>query len=265
MTMPTPDTLLTAALRQLDAAPASDLTEAERSRADAAFARIVATPAGDAVPAEPGRPRRRRRRLLAGLGLAGAAGVAVPALFVGGGGAYGSWTPTPETLTGVAAARAGDACRASHAFPDERERVVVAERRGEWTYVLLTGPEGEATCLMPDELVARGVRSVHDDYFGSYNAGPPAPPVVGPDDLEDTGAMSGSTDEGWFTWTAGYVGSDVTGVTVHTSGGLDIEASVVGNRFAAWWPGVPPSSENPDDSWWFTVHLADGSSQSSEG
>ncbi|NYI44348.1 hypothetical protein BJ993_001428 [Nocardioides aromaticivorans] len=260
MNTPTAETLMTAAVRQLDPAPPAELTDAQRERADAMFARIVATPAEGGVPVEPVRPRRRRR-LLVGLGLASATGVAVPALLVGGGGAYGSWTPEPETLTGTAAARAGDVCRTSHAFPDARERVVVAERRGEWTYVLLSGPAGEATCLMPEEMVERGVRSVDDDYFGSYDADPPAAPVVAAGDIEETGAMSGSTDEGWFTWTAGFVGKDVTAVTVHTSSGLDIEASVVGNRFAAWWPGVPPSSANPDDSWSFTVHLADGTSR----
>lgn len=262
MNMPTAETLLTAALRQLDPAPASDLTDAQRERADAMFARIVATPAEGAVPVEPVRPRRRR--LLVGLGLAGVTGAALPALLLGGGGAYGSWTPKPETLTGVAAVEAGDVCRTSHAFPDERERVVVAERRGEWTYVLLAGPDSEATCLMPDAMVERGVRSVHDDFFGSHNAGPAAAPEVGHREIEETNAMSGSTEEGWFTWTAGFVGSDVAAVTVHTSSGLDIEASVVGNRFAAWWPGVPPSSENPDDSWSFTVHLADGTSRDVE-
>lgn len=260
---PTAETLMTAAVRQLDPAPAADLTDAERERADAMFARIVATPAAAEVPVEPVRPRRRRR-LLVGLGLAGATGVAVPAVLLGGGGAYGSWTPTPETLTGTAAAEAGATCRSALGFPDDGDEVAVAERRGEWTYVLLSGPAGEATCLMPDEVVERGVRSDGDDFFGSASTDRPVPPVVAPDGLEETGSMGGSTDEGWFTWTAGVVGSDVTGVTVHTSSGLDIEASVVGDRFAAWWPGVPPSSENPDDSWSFTVHLADGTSRDVE-
>ena len=43
MTRPAADTV-TEALRHLDPAPRVDLTEAERERADAAFARIVATP-----------------------------------------------------------------------------------------------------------------------------------------------------------------------------------------------------------------------------
>ena len=58
---------------------------------------------------------------------------------------------------------------------------------------------------------------------------------------------------------------DVTGVTVHVSSGLEIEASVVGDRFAAWWPSVEPSSDNPDESWTYTVHLADGSTRETDG
>ena len=73
--------------------------------------------------------------------------------------------------------------------------------------------------------------------------------------------MQASTDEGWFLWVEGYVGSDVTGVTVHTSSGLDIEASVAGNRFAAWWPGKVQSSNHPAETWSYTVQLADGSTR----
>ena len=57
------------------------------------------------------------------------------------------------------------------------------------------------------------------------------------------------------------MGSDVTGVTVHTSSGRDIEASVSGNRFAAWWPSDQQSSDHPAESWSYTVHLADGSTR----
>ena len=98
------DAVITATLRDLDPAPRTDLTEAERERADAAFARIVATPIDEPLPVEPGRPHRRRSRLLVTLGLAGAAGIAIPGLLLGGGNAYGSWTPTPVPLTDVDAA-----------------------------------------------------------------------------------------------------------------------------------------------------------------
>ena len=72
----TADTVITAALRHLDPAPRTDLTEADLERADAAFTRIVATPSDEPVPVEPDRPHRRRSRLLVPVGLVGAAGVA---------------------------------------------------------------------------------------------------------------------------------------------------------------------------------------------
>ena len=259
----TADAVITATLRHLDPASRTDLTKAELERADAAFARIVATPNDEPVTVEPNRPRRRRSRLVVAAGLAGAAGVAIPGLLFGGGTAYGSWTPTPEPLTDAAAAKAAATCRAALAEPDRGERVAVAERRGEWTYVLLAGPRTEATCLMPDDLIAHEAPADHKDegFFGSYDYDNAVPPTVASDRIDETTSMQGSTDEGWFTWSGGYVGSDVTGVTVHTSSGLDIEASVAGNRFAAWWPSPKQSSDHPAETWSYTVHLDDGSTR----
>jgi hypothetical protein len=236
------------------------VTEADLERADAAFARIVATPSDDPVPVEPDRPRRRRR-LLVPVGLAGAAaGVALSALLLGGGNAYGSWTPTPEPLADAAAAKAAATCRAVLGVADGGELVAVAERRGEWTYLLLAGQGTEAVCLMPDDLVGQKPTD-REDVFGSYDPDAAAPPALDPDRIIETTSMQGSTDEGWFIWSEGYVGSDVTGVTVHTSSGLDIEASVAGNRFAAWWPSSKQSSDHPAETWSYTVHLADGSTR----
>jgi len=256
----TDDTTIDAALRSLDPAPRNARTDAERERSDVLFSRIVGTPGGESVPVESSRPRPRRRRLLAAAGLAGAAGIAVPGLLLGGS-AYGSWTSTPESLTATAADAAAATCRGALDVPDAGERVEVAERRGTWTYVLLAGRGTELICLMPDDLVGKDP-SPGGDFFGSYDPDAPAPPTVEPDEIDENTVMDGSTDEGWFTWAEGYVGSDVTGVTVHTSSGLDIEASVTGGRFAAWWPGVEPSSEHPAETWSYTVHLADGSSRS---
>jgi hypothetical protein len=255
---------VTAALRDLDPAPSTDLTRAESDRADAAFARIVATPCDEPVPELQGRPHRRRSRLLVALlvaaGLAGAVGVVTPVLLLGGGGAFGSWTPTPVPLTDVVAARAATTCRAALGVPDRGERVAVAERRGGWTYVLLAGPSTEAIiCLMPDDLVGQDPTD-RREFFGT-GTDAAAPPTLEPDRIDENVSMQGTTDEGWFLLVAGYVGSDVTGVTVHTSSGLDIEASVSGNRFAAWWPSSPQSSDHPAETWWYTVHLADGSTR----
>jgi hypothetical protein len=260
MTRHTADAVITASLRHLDPAPGPDLTETELERADAAFARILATPIDEPLPIGPGRPHGRWSRLLLTVGLAGAAAVAIPALMLGGGNAYGSWTPTPEPLTDVAATKAATTCRAVLGVSDRGERVAVAERRGEWTYVLLAGPGTEATCLMPDELVGQGPTD-REDFFGSYDTDTVTPPTLDPDRIDETTSMQGNTEEGWFSSVEGYVGSGVTGVTVHSSSGPDIEASVASNRFAAWWPARQQSSDHPAETWSYTVHLADGSTR----
>jgi len=270
----TVDTMTTAALRDLDPAPTTALTDAELERADATFARILATtPGHDQVPEESHRPRRRRTLVL--VGLIGAAGAAVPALLVGGGSAFASWTPKPEPLTAAAVSEAATTCRAALEVPDQGERVVSAERRGEWTYVLIAGPQAEGACLMPDDLVGQEDPADHKEegFFGTYDTDPVEAPTLARDRIVETESMEGSvptpglwpfsSDEGWFRWVQGYVGSDVTGVTVHPPAGPDVEASVANGRFAAWWPSDQPSSENPEvmRASTYTVTLADGSTR----
>ena len=266
---------MTTALRDLDPAPPTVLTDEERERADATFARIVSTLRRHQVPEESDRPRRRRSRLLVPLGLLGAAGAAVPALLLNGGSAFASWTPKPEPLTGAAVGEAATTCRAALEVPDQGEHVVVAERRGGWTYVLITGPKAEGTCLMRDDLVGHQDPADHtkEGFFGGYTADPDEAPTLARDRIVETENMAGSVptrglqifsnDEGWFSSVQGYVGNDVTGVTVHTPVGPDVEASVVHGRFAAWWPSDQPSSRHPEvmGAWTYTVSLADGSTR----
>jgi len=271
----TVDTMTTAALRDLDPAPTTVLTDEELERADATFARILATPSQDQVPEESDRPRRRRRRLLVTVGLVGAAGAAVPALLLSGGSAFASWTPKPEPLAAAAVREAAATCRAALEVPDQGERVVIAERRGGWTYVLIAGPKAEGACLMPDDLVGHQDPADHmkEGFFGDYTTDPVEAPTLARDRIVETENMAGSVptpglwlfsnDEGWFSSVQGYVGSDVTGVTVHTPVGPDVEASVANGRFAAWWPSDQPSSESPEvmGAWTYTVTLADGSTR----
>ena len=269
--------LTAAALRDLDPARTSVLTAEELERADATFARILATPSQEEASAASDRPRRRR--LLVSLGLVGAAGAAVPAFLLSSGSAFASWTPKPTPLTAAAASEAASTCRAALAEPDRGEGVVVAERRGGWTYVLLAGPDTEAFCLMPDDLVGRQEPVDHreEGFFGGYDTDSVEPPRMARDQIDETESMTGSVptagfwpfrrDEGWFGTVQGYVGSDVTGVTVHPPVGADVEASVGQGRFAAWWPTGKPSSENPDAmaAWSYTVTLADGSTRHVRG
>jgi hypothetical protein len=261
---------MTAALRGLDPAHETVLTEAERQHADDTFGRIIATP-NDVPPlVEPDRPRRRRWRLLVPIGLVGAAGAAMPALLFGGGSAFASWTPRPEPLTPAETAGAAATCGADLGIPASGEATLVAERRGDWTYVLISGPQAEATCLMRNDVV--GQNPAGHEVFGSQDTTPGPVPTVARDRIFETGSTAVSVDEGWFregwlTWTYGFVGSDVTGVTVHTPLGFDVEASVDNGRFAAWWPSDPPSSENLEvmGAWSYTVTLADGSTRHTTG
>src|SRR5690348_6230752 len=114
----TVDTMTTAALRDLDPAGTTLLTDAELARADATLARILATPSHDQVPEKSDRPRRRWTLLLVPVVLVGAT---VTALLLSGGSAFASWTPKPEPLTGAAATEAATTCRAILAMPDQAE------------------------------------------------------------------------------------------------------------------------------------------------
>lgn len=268
----TVDDMTTAALRDLDPAPTTALTDEELERADATFARILATPSHDQDPEESDRPRRRWSRLLVPVGLVGA-GIAVPALLLGGGPVFASWTPKPQPLAAAAATEAATTCRTVLEVPDQGERVVIAERRGGWTYVLIAGPESEGFCLMPDGLVGHQDLADHreEGFFGGYTTDPVEAPTPARDRIVESESVAGSVpapglwpfhkDDGWFSSVEGYVGSDVTGVTVHTPVGTDVEASVANGRFAAWWPSEQPSSENLDvmEAWTYTLTLADGS------
>jgi hypothetical protein len=251
---------LSAALRHLDAAPQTTLTEAERQRADKAFARIVATQEEDRSLVARGPARRRRSRVLMPAGLLAAAGSAAAALVFGGSSALASWTPTPETLTSTETSAAADTCRADLGVPLS-EAASVAERRGDWTYVLVSGASGEGTCLMRNSVA--GQDPTGHEVFGDFDTDPRTPTSVARDGILEAGSSVASVDDGlfhedWLTWTYGYVGADVTGITVHTPQGVDVEASVENGRFAAWWPSQKPSSKNPEamGAWSYTVTLA---------
>ncbi|SEQ85273.1 hypothetical protein [Microlunatus flavus] len=261
-----------AALRGLDPAATTTLSEDERRRADAALARIVATPDHEAGSTPGDRPRRRIR----GLGPAAllAAGVVALSMVLTGGPAFADWTATPTPLTLRAAATAAETCRSGLAVPLEDPHVVLAERRGGWTSVLLDAPTGEAACLMPDDLVgtsgaaARGRR-----FFGSYDPEHVEVPPPASDGLVETESMSGTvavprrlhlgTVDGLFIWVTGYAGSDVTRVTVHPPVGPDVVASLVDGRFAAWWPAGAARVDNPglSEAWTYTVTLDDGTTR----
>lgn len=210
---------------------------------------------------------RRRWRRLVPIGMLAAAALAVAAAEVtlGGSSAFASWTVKPEPLTGPDTAAVADTCRTRLGMPDGDNQTLLAERRGGWTYVFISAPVGEATCLMRN--AAAGQDPEGHEIFADL-AEPTPTATVDPRQIVETGSTGVSTDEGWFrrgwlTWTYGYAGNDVTSVTVRTPLGTDVEATVRNGRFAAWWPSERPSSKHPEvmGAWHYTVTLSDGSTQ----
>lgn len=271
MSKRTDDALITAALLDLDPAPATSLTSAEQEHAEATLARILTTPRGADDPAP--QPRRRRWHLLVPAALAGAATVVVPVLLLGGGTAFATWTPTPVPLEGAARTDAATACRGQYAMPDQGERTLIAERRGGWTYVLISGGKAEAACLMNNDFVTDYPRADESTgFFGTYDPDHPKAPTVARNQVLEYTSGAGSFRlpgrwpfhrDGWFNWVEGYVGSDVARITVDPPTGPDVEASVANGRYAAWWPSPTPSSKNPEaqGAWSYTVTLVDGSTR----
>lgn len=248
------------ALRSLDAAGEFSLSEGERLRAEDTFARIVAS-VEDVSPAAA--PARSRRRRLIPLGAIVGAGAVTTALMLSGGSAFASWTAQPEPLPLAKAAAAADTCRAKLDVPENSNETLLAERRGGWTYVFISSPAGEATCLMQNTVVGKDPDG--QEIFADL-AEPTPPAAVDPRGIVETGSTAASTDTGLFrkgylTWTYGYAGAEVKAVTVRTPLGDDVEATVENGRFAAWWPSERPSSKNPDvmGAWQYTVTLDDGS------
>lgn len=261
---------LDAVLRELDPAGAV-VTEEERHRATGALEMILATPHLDRSDVASPQRRRPRGRALVAAGFAAVAAIAVPTI-LSGGSAFASWTATPEPLAPAAAAAAADTCQSALGFDDRDARTVMSERRGGWTFVRIEGSGGEGSCLMPEDFV-NGSSSRTDGFFGTYDPDPPTPPTPARDAIAETGSMAGSvslpgrlslgTVDGWFSWVNGYAGSDVSGVTVHPPTGPDVEASVSGGRFSAWWPAGEARGDNPGvgGAWTYTLTLSDGTSR----
>ena len=263
---------LEGALREMDPAPLT-LTEDERRRAIATRDRILATPGVEPARLGADRNRRYRRRVLAAAAVAAIVAVTIPTA-VGGGAAFASWTAIPEPLSRSDMNVAALTCQTALGTNDKDARALIGEKRGGWTYVLLEGPTGEGACLMPEDLVGAADNPVRKKgFFGTFHGDSPETPTPARDGIVENESMEGSislpgrlpftTRDGWFNWVSGSVGSDVTGVIVHPPVGPDVQATVSGGRFSAWWPAGEARGDNPGvgGGWTYTVILADGTSQ----
>lgn len=176
--------------------------------------------------------------------------------------AYASWSAVPEPVTPGDAEAQAEECRTQMRSGDPDGTVadslrlddlvpVVAERRGDWTYTLLTvedgGPHADVTCL----------GNLNTESPAPTNAGGGAggiPPTPGPDQIQWFGAgWNGQWSDVW-----GYVGDDVARVTVTLSNSVVVDATVTNGYFAAWWPSVPWKGDDGQAPYTLTWYLEGG-------
>ncbi|GAA3439786.1 hypothetical protein [Kutzneria kofuensis] len=227
-------------LRTLD--PADADVDPHNPRARAELERILAV--DPTLPLDHTRAKARRRRgvrlvaATATVVTAAAALVILPSL-TNGDRAFASWTSRPTGLSAQAAADAGTECRdaqldgpgAGHHDDLQHTDTAIAERRGEWTLVILAGANGFSALCITDESTV-----LFRSWFGSLGT-PVDHAASGPRDVVATDLGTGAIDAGELSVAAGYAGSDVTGVTYHSAGRGQVAATVAKGRFALWLPG----------------------------
>lgn len=240
-------------LSELD--PARDL-RAPGHEDDPALRDILAS---DRRAPAPVAPPRRPARPVAVAGAAAAVVVAavggvVLSQTLGSAPAYASWTAVPTVLTAPETADRAAACPAAAQEITDAEGSggptvaevpvdpVLAEARGDYTYVVLAGDHAYGDCFVtaahdgsPDDVVASS----------AVVPGPVTGPAAAPGAAEvlvlQAGTASwsqGSTGEGAVTSAFGRAGADVVGVAGVLESGERVEASVEDGWWALWAPGA---------------------------
>lgn len=241
---------ISAALRTLD--PADQHIDPAGSRARTDLHAILAQDPTPTLRTEAGspvlavhRPRRAGRTasrvgLLGGLAAAVTAGLVVLPSLTGGDQAFATWTAAPTGMSGQQRSTAADDCRkqmksgAGYDYLNDlgSATLAIAERRGVWTTVVLTGKEGfSALCITDDSagLFDKGM-------IGSIGK-PGGYAAPGPRELSATDLGMGTMGAGDISLAAGAAGPDVVAVTYRSQSHGNVTATVNAGRFALWFPG----------------------------
>ena len=221
------------AVRGLD--PAAGAPEID---GEAMLARIRASAQGarkdDVAHLVPRRPSRPVRRLA--VGAAALSAILVLALVLtltqGGGQAYATWVAQP---TLVQAETGGAICPEEAGGPPPIQvEPVLAERRGEYTFVVLVGDNVFMECLIStagEELFVM-TQAAESGVEGALDLGEAPALVVVP------GATWGDEGgEGPITTVMGVASDEVTGVRVTTTDGVSADAAIADGWWSVWFPG----------------------------
>jgi hypothetical protein len=226
-----------ATLRSLD--PADPHVDPASARARSDLHAILAT---DPTSHPRRRPWPSTRRVVLVGGMVAAATVALVTLpsLTGGDQAFATWAAAPEGMSAQQRAEAATDCRknqkdgagAEYAGDLSRADLVIAERRGVWTTVVLAGTDGfRALCIADDS-----ARLFTDAMIGSIGtATDRAAPE--PRELLATDLGVGTINAGDISLAAGAAGSDVVRVVYHSRTRGDVTATVNQGHFALWFPG----------------------------
>lgn len=260
-------------LRSMDPADGST-GRADRAAAD--LDRVLTAPAGSPAPDPAAGPSRRRGRVWLLPVAAGVAGllVAGPGL-LGSDTAYASWSAVPsgvanedqqaalaecvDFLSVPAGPVPDDTAGMPTAAEIEAAELVLAERRGEWTFTVVAVDDGAVgECLLHDAQGLLGLFGGYDNGMGSLGVVDDLP-ELSPDRVDSYGGFTGSGPAGSHTSVTGRAGSEVTAVTVHAPDGQDVTATLSGGYWAAWWPtDADPEVGMVSSTLSASVELADG-------
>ena len=239
-------------LRSLDAADHGGPADTQRARTD--LHRILSTDPASVPSQRPTlttaagndrQPRRhgvtaRRAAAIGGMVAVVTAGLIVVPSLSGGDPAFASWTSTPSGMTEMDRASAASECRASkkhvgggmYADDIDSAAVAIAERRGVWTTVVLTGKDGFSALCITDDAVS---------LFGKGMTGSVGKPagyaVPGPRELTATDLGTGTMSAGDISLAAGTAGSDIVGIIYKSRTHDAVTATVSQGNFALWLPG----------------------------
>ncbi|OJX95715.1 MAG: hypothetical protein BGO96_08885 [Micrococcales bacterium 73-15] len=236
------------------------------------------------------RPHRTARRVALGAAAAVAAGLTFAVWPSPSQSAYATWSPTPDPIGDAERAAIVDDCLAELDGPGAPESLwtidttelsaLVAERRGDWSYVMFAGPPDSTTGDATHADCMLGSGDHEDDVGVSVGIGP-APASIDATQIRYTGGGSSYAYlyDGPVPWISsgvdgtqhvfGVAGSDVARVTVTFSGGLEIEATLseaglatpgAPAYWAAWWP----VTSDADVTLTVSGYLADGTLSSTE-
>lgn len=236
-----------ALLRSMDAAQEAPPVNAHRARADldrilsqnpSASRFYLPSAAADADQKRATSRSRGLRRSIAvgGLVAAATAGLMIVPALTTGDPAFATWTAVPMQLTGSDWDGAVAECRSAQGGrgdgPADTAEVAIAEQRGAWNTVVLTGPDSfEATCITDASALIRGGSMVGSTgTLGSDTD--PAPRGLKPTHL---GVPYISSTP--LSMASGRAGSDVAGITYTSIDGDEVIATVSKGHFAFWLPG----------------------------